>query len=80
MKGDKMDPEKSLIGFLKNKTRSIWHDDECNHSVSDMIAVLTGSNDKFALEKTKVKSATTRRHQRAYHTVYLTVLAHKGGF
>ena len=75
-----MEPEKLLILFQNNKIRRIWHDDEWNHSVSDMIAVLTDTNDKFALEKTKVKSAATRRNQRAYHTVYLTVLVYKGRF
>ena len=57
----------------------MWHDDEWNYSVSDMIAVLTDSNDELALEKTKVKRAATRRHQLADYTVYLTVLVYKGG-
>ena len=64
MSGDEMDSEKSLIVFKNYKIRRIWHDDECNYSVSDMIAVLTDSNDELALEKTKVKRNVTLRHQR----------------
>ena len=43
-----MDSEKSLIVFHNNKIRRIWHDDEWNYSVSDIIAVLTDSKDELA--------------------------------
>jgi len=46
--GNMMDSEKSLIVFQDKKIRRLWHDDEWNFSVSDIIAVLTDSKDELA--------------------------------
>ena len=43
-----MDSEKSLIVFQDKKIRRLWHNDEWNFSVSDIIAVLTDSKDELA--------------------------------
>ncbi len=51
MRGNDMDSEKSLIVFHNNKIRRIWHDDEWNYSVSNIIAVLTDSKDGLAYWK-----------------------------
>ena len=48
MRGNKMDSEKSLIVFQDKKIRRLWHNDEWNFSVSDIIAVLTDSKDELA--------------------------------
>ncbi len=51
IRGNDMDSEKSLIVFHNNKIRRIWHDDEWNYSVSNIIAVLTDSKDGLAYWK-----------------------------
>lgn len=67
MRENEMDSKKSLIVFQDKKIRRLWHNGEWHFSVSDIIAVLTDSNDELALEKTKVKRAATRHHQLGVH-------------
>jgi hypothetical protein len=65
MRGNDMDSEKSLIVFHNNKIRRIWHDDEWNYSVSNIIAVLIDSKDGLAYWKKRIDKIENQGHSRA---------------